>query len=241
MTITTQQTLASIVTDNYQAATVFEKYKLDFCCKGKKSLEAACTENGISIEEIWEELTNALDKPAHKGTAFADMTAEQLISYILLQHHFYTRQTMPVIEEHLLKVAMKHGDHFPYMKEVLQLFSYLKNEMNIHMQKEEVVLFPRIREMEGLYRYGQKKAFPPAYITAPVAVMENEHDEAGEVMSRINTLTNQYVAPEGACTTFKLVLQELKAFEEDLHKHVHLENHLLFPLAKKIIAEVQLV
>ena len=182
-----------------------------------------------------KELETSFQRKEVMNIPFAEMNAEQLIRHILLHHHFYVKQSMPVIEEHLTKVATKHGEHFPYMKNVLQLFTHLKNEMYLHMQKEEVILFPRIKEIESFYKYNQKRNFEHSYIYDPVGVMENEHDEAGAIMEQIRILTSDYSVPEGACTTFKVVLQELQSFEEDLHRHVHLENNLLFPLAKKMI------
>ena len=88
--------------------------------------------------------------------------------------------------------------------------------------------------MEAFAKHGQN-GFDKNYIDGPVTIMENEHDEAGTVMEQIRLLTNDYTAPEDACTTFKVVLSELKHFEEGLHQHVHLENNLLFPMAKKLI------
>lgn len=235
MTNIAEQTLAAIVTNNHQTAPVFEKYSLDFCCKGKRTLTQACAEKGIAVENILQELEAVYGTGSYQLKRFTDMNAEQLISHILIKHHFYVKQTMPVIEEHLTKVATKHGDSFPYMKEVLQLFTHLKNEMYLHLHKEEVILFPRIKELEAAAQYGQQKAFTTNYISAPAQVMENEHDEAGEIMYRIRKLTSNYTAPDAACTTFKLVLNELKAFEEDLHQHVHLENNLLFPKASTLL------
>ena len=184
---------------------------------------------------VMKELETSFQRKVVMNIPFAEMNAEQLIRHILLHHHFYVKQSMPVIEEHLTKVATKHGEHFPYMKNVLQLFTHLKNEMYLHMQKEEVILFPRIKEIESFYKYNQKRNFEHSYIYDPVGVMENEHDEAGAIMEQIRILTSDYSVPEGACTTFKVVLQELQSFEEDLHRHVHLENNLLFPLAKKMM------
>jgi regulator of cell morphogenesis and NO signaling len=232
-----KQTLASIVTSQHQTVPVFEKYHLDFCCKGKRTLAEACTEKGLSVEEVMKELEASSLLKETKDTSFAEMNAEQLIQHILLHHHFYLRQSMPSIEEHLTKVTRKHGDHFPYMKNVLILFTHLKNEMNLHMQKEEVILFPRIKEIESFSKYAQKNEREQSYINGPVTVMENEHDEAGTIMEEIRILTNDYTTPAEACTTFKVVLEELKAFEEDLHQHVHLENNLLFPMAKKMMSE----
>jgi regulator of cell morphogenesis and NO signaling len=238
MTNIAEQTLASIVTANHQTAPVLEKYSLDFCCKGKRTLSQACKEKGLSVEAVTKELEATAKIESTARTVFSEMKAEQLIGHILIHHHFYVKQIMPVIEEHLTKVAFKHGDHFPYMKEVLRLFTHLKQEMSMHLQKEEVILFPRIKELESIARYNQKKDIVPNYIFGPVGVMENEHDEAGEIMFQIRELTSNYAPPDDACTTFKLVLEELKTFEEDLHQHVHLENNLLFPKAGAILAQI---
>jgi len=234
MTNITEQTLASLVTRNHQTVPVLEKYNLDFCCRGRRTLAEACTEKGLPVHKIVDEL-NAVTLKENKTASFSEMSAEQLINHIFLHHHFYVRQSMPTIEEHLIRVAGKHGDRFPFMVEVLQLFAQLKGDMYMHMQKEEMVLFPRIKEAASFYKYGQKQDVQPNYISSPVAVMEHEHDEAGAIMEKIRILTNNYTAPEGACTTFKVVLEELKAFEEDLHKHVHLENNILFPMAMQMM------
>lgn len=234
------QTLASIVTEHHQTVPVLEKYHLDFCCKGRRTLAEACTEKGLPVEEVLKELEAFSHSKENMNIPFAEMNAEQLVRHILLHHHFYVRQSMPSIEEHLTKVAVKHGGHFPYTKDVLQLFTHLKNEMYLHMQKEEVILFPRIKEIEALHRYSQKKNIDSNYIYGPVSVMENEHDEAGAIMEQIRLLTNDYIPPAGACITFCVVLSELKAFEEDLHHHMHLENNLLFPLGQRMLEKVRL-
>ena len=61
------------------------------------------------------------------------------------------------------------------------------------------------------------------------------------ILFKIRELTNNYTAPESACTTFRISLEELKEFETDLHKHVHLENNILFPQAKKMFDEIRVV
>ncbi|MBK7307743.1 MAG: iron-sulfur cluster repair di-iron protein [Chitinophagaceae bacterium] len=234
MTNIAEQTLATIVTNNHFTVPVLEKYDLDFCCKGKRTLADACTEKGISIEAISEELEKSSEIPTTK-MPFTEMTAEQLISYILIHHHFYVKQSMPTIIGHLEKVAVKHGDRFPYMAEVLSLFREINDEMTMHMHKEEVILFPRIKEVTVQQEAHQHSNLAPGYIAAPIQVMELEHEHAGDILYKIRSLTNNYTPPEGACTTFQVSLAELKEFEEDLHRHVHLENNLLFPLAEKIL------
>ena len=235
MTNLAEQTLAAIVTNNHFTVPVLEKYHLDFCCKGKRTLAEACTEKGLSVEAITDELERLTAAEQSNRMPFTAMNAGQLISYILVHHHFYVKQSMPTIIGHIEKVAYKHGDRFPYMIEVLKLFTEIKNEMTSHMYKEETVLFPRIKDVEASYNQKQNKNLSGDYISAPINMMEQEHEHAGDLLYKIRELTNTYTPPAEACTTFQVCLAELKEFEEDLHRHVHLENNLLFPLAEKMM------
>ena len=236
MTNIAEQTLAAIVTNIHFTVPVLEKYHLDFCCKGKRTLAEACTEKGLSVTTISDELENSTQLQSNK-MPFTAMNAEQLISYILIHHHFYVKQSMPTILGHLEKVAFKHGDRFPYMIEVLNIFKEISEEMTAHMYKEEMILFPRIKEIQALSEAKQTRNLSEGYISAPIHVLEQEHDHAGDLLYTIRELTNTYTPPAEACTTFQVTLAELKEFEEDLHRHVHLENNLLFPLAEKMLAQ----
>lgn len=239
MTNISEKTLATIVTENNHVVPVLEKYDLDYCCKGKRTLSQACHEKGVNLEDIVEELQqySAVDEKLH--LPFTSMNAEQLISYILIHHHFYVKQSMPAIINHLEKVAAKHGDHFPYMPKVLKLFSEIQEEMTAHMEKEELVLFPRIKGLEMLFNKNEPASIADNYIHAPIQAMEAEHDHAGDLLSQIRQLTCNYSVPAEACTTFKVSLAELNEFEKDLHQHVHLENNLLFPLANKMLQSLR--
>lgn len=233
MTNIAEQTLASIVTKNHSTVPVLEKYHLDFCCKGKRTLADACNEKGLAVEKVADELEKSTEAQSNK-MPFTQMNAEQLISYILIHHHFYVKQSMPTILGHLHKVATKHGERFPYMIEVFSLFKEITEEMTAHMQKEEIILFPRIKEVEALNNISHGRKLTEGFISAPIHVMELEHEHAGDLLYKIRELTNTYAPPVDACTTFKVSLAELKEFEEDLHNHVHLENNLLFPMAENI-------
>jgi regulator of cell morphogenesis and NO signaling len=219
-----QQTLASLVSANHNVASVLEKYNLDFCCKGKRNLFDACSEKGLDINKVIREIQSVLPPGVAKRMPFTEMSATQLIDYILVHHHFFVKQSMPFIYTHLEKVATRHGDHFPYMKQVFDLFGKIQHEMTDHMIKEEKKLFPWIKELEKQ----QQKEDQTSNIYEAIDVMEAEHEHAGDMMFKIRDLTNNYLAPEGACTTFRVSLAELKEFEDDLHTHVHLENNILF-------------
>ncbi len=68
-------------------------------------------------------------------------------------------------------------------------------------------------------------------VANPVRMMMQEHDGAGDALKQLRTLTNNYSTPEDACVTYKTFYDALRAFEADLHQHIHLENNILFPRA----------
>ena len=220
------KTLSQIVTENYQAAIVFEKYGLDYCCRGKRRLDEACHEKQIDEATVITEL-NALMGRRPIGTDLNALSLTELAENITRVHHSYIRQTCPQIYAYLTRVALKHGDRFPYMKEVHRLFGDVQRELSEHMLKEEKILFPRIKQLELF----EKPHNSMDFLQAPIDVMEEEHENEGEKMASIRSLTNNYQPAEDACTTHRIVLASLKAFEEDLHQHVHLENNILFPKA----------
>ena len=221
------KTLAQIVNENHEAATIFEKYDLDFCCKGKRSLEAACKERQLAAETIAEELSVALKRNESSPIDFDNMSLTALADYIVSTHHDFTKKELLQIFHYLQKVSSKHGDRHNELYKILEKFSELKDEMEMHMQKEELILFPRIKEVEN----NQRGAFS---LQIPITVMEDEHEHAGNLLKEIRVLTDNYNPPIDACTTYRLSFAALKAFEADLHQHVHLENNILFPRSIKL-------
>ncbi len=229
------KSLAQIVNSNHRAANVFEKYHLDFCCKGKRTLEQACQESDLEATAILSELQvaeqmNSLKTPVH----YENFSLSQLADYITTTHHDYVKKEMPAIAGYLQKVAAKHGDRHPEMLKVFGIFMSVKEEMDRHMQAEELVLFPRIKETEAQQSAGSQMAINNTYLLDPISIMEQEHDHAGTALAEIRQLTGNYNPPADACTTYRLSLAALEAFELDLHQHVHLENNILFPKALKL-------
>lgn len=148
---------------------------------------------------------------------------------------------MNTIFQHIQKVAIKHADRYPHMPKVLALFTEVMAELLPHLEKEEKILFPRIKQLAETGINRPVNNFPAGYLEAPIHMMEAEHDTAGQLLFEIRELTNEYRAPEDACTTHRVCLTELRAFEEDLHQHVHLENNILFPKALALVAEIKSV
>jgi regulator of cell morphogenesis and NO signaling len=235
MTDLNSKTLAEIVTQNYRTAAVFEKHNLDFCCNGKRTLEQACTDRHIPVEVIVDELTSTMQPTSGScqvAFPFDKLSPTQLADYIVRVHHAFVRKESGSITAYLQKVVPKHGQRNPELKKIEEAFVTLREEMDAHMRKEELVLFPRIKEIEKLIA---EKADPfrlhISYVQAPIDIMEQEHDHAGAIMHEIALISNSYTPPQDACSTYRVLFASLKAFESDLHQHVHLENNILFPKA----------
>jgi len=232
--------LAQIVNSNHKAATVFEKYSLDFCCKGKRSLAQACSEQQLQVEDVITQLKTVFEEDNKNSVDFAQMSLTQLSDYIVKTHHAYVKNEMPQIYAYLQKVASKHGERHPELYKIFEAFAAVSEEMERHMKKEEMILFPRIKEMEKMAE--TKNTFAQVsltYLQGPIVVMEQEHDHAGTLLNEIRILSNNYLPPQDACTTYRLSFASMQAFEMDLHQHIHLENNVLFPGAIALFKKLQ--
>jgi regulator of cell morphogenesis and NO signaling len=233
------KSLAEIVTSNNKAAGVFEKYHLDFCCNGKHTLQQVCAEKEIKFNDIVSELESSSGNGSCQVQINYDqLSLSQLADYIVMTHHNYVKKTAPAIALYVQKVAINHGDRHPEMREVFELFRVIKGEMEQHMKKEEIVLFPRIKIVENQVMEGNKTLTDVAYLHLLIAMIEEEHDQAGSIMREIRQLTNGYILPADACTTYRLSFASLQAFEFDLHQHVHLENNIFFPKALELFKKL---
>jgi regulator of cell morphogenesis and NO signaling len=236
----TSLSLAQIVNSNHQAASVFEKYHLDFCCKGKRSLEQACSEQELPVAQVTEELENIFANDNKTVIDFDKLNMIQLCEYIIQTHHAYVKNEMPQIYAYLQKVSSKHGERHPELYKIFQIFSAVREEMEGHMKKEELILFPRIKELQKLAdNENAQLQLNIGYLQSPITVMEQEHDHAGNLLNDIRIFSDNYTPPQDACTTYRLSFAALKAFELDMHQHVHLENNILFPKAIEIFKDLQ--
>jgi regulator of cell morphogenesis and NO signaling len=142
------------------------------------------------------------------------------------------REHTPVIAAYLDKLVSRHGERHPELAQVRAIFTSLAEEMAAHMMKEENILFPFIELLAVSSRKGGRlPAGPFGTVLNPVRMMEEDHREAGEMLAQLRTLTNGYTPPDDGCTTYRLCFKELADFEADLHRHIHLENSVLFPQA----------
>lgn len=235
----TKQKVKDIVLQNSKTVNVFEKYNIDFCCNGDKQLAAAINENKLNEQSILKEIASALNSDEPSTNNFSQYSGNDLIDHIINKHHSYVKSALPLISNHLRKVAGKHGSKYGYVKEMLETFELLAEDMMSHMQKEERILFPLIKYLvESKKLHDKPKTRGYGSVQNPIKQMVLEHDNAGDLIHKLKELSNNFNPPDDACTTFRLMLNELDEFEKDLHQHIHLENNILFPKAIKLEEEL---
>lgn len=221
-----------IVAVDFRAAAVFERHGIDYCCGGGRTIAEASAAAAVPAERLLSELGNLAGASAGLPPRFAAWNPAFLVDYIIANHHAYVRAALPAILAHAEKVADKHGARHPEMIDVARTFADVAAEMAQHMMKEEQILFPYVQALAAQAASGCPVGPSPfGSIANPIRMMETEHESAGNAMRRIRDLTGNYAPPDDACTTYRVTLAELEAFERDLHQHVHLENNILFPRA----------
>lgn len=232
-----QRMIKDMVTEDFRTAAVFEKYSIDFCCGGKKPLEAACLEQGVNVADVVADLHNLDQVATSGGPRFAEWDLDLLAQYIVQNHHEYLRRIIPTLSAHTEKIARVHGKNHPELIGIADQFAAVASELSGHMVKEERILFPYISSLAAAKRAGSRPSRPPFQtIQNPIRMMEAEHQSAGDGTAFIRNVSNGYTVPADGCTTYRVTYQELEEFERDLHQHVHLENNILFPKAIELEA-----
>jgi regulator of cell morphogenesis and NO signaling len=230
-----ETTIGQLVSDRPGRARIFESFGIDYCCGGKKPLRAAIHEKNLDEKTVLGileafEATAPADEPD-----YSRLTLSALANHIQETHHAYLKSELPRLEFLTNKVAARHGDHRPQLVELAQVFNAFKLELESHMHKEEAMLFPMCRQLE---RAQTAQRFHCGTVQNPIAVMVQEHEDAGEALRRMRELTDDFTPPDDACNTYRALFASLKELEFDMHRHVHKENSILFP--KAVEKEAQL-
>lgn len=233
MKITSDTLVGDVVKTNFKTATMFQANRIDYCCGGKQTISEACSKAGVSAEQLIGELEEALHTSDPDAEYINKMELGALADYIVSRHHAYVRKNIPFLKQNLDKITEVHGARHPELATVREEFYKSAGELTMHMQKEELMLFPYVKKMEEAKK-GNKSlpAAPFGKVSNPIAAMMNEHENEGERFAWISELTNNYQVPPDGCTTYEVTLKQLADFERDLHRHIHLENNILFPKAK---------
>lgn len=232
MNVLEQPTIGEYVAQDFRSAAVFSKYGIDFCCKGNRTIEEACEKNNLNFSQIEKEVTQLLETKSDGAIDFKFWPSDLLIDYIEKTHHRFVEEKSAALIPFLDKLCKVHGQSHPELFEITELFKGCAGELAQHMKKEELILFPFIKKMDNAIRTGRQIEQPHfGTVENPIAMMKEEHEAEGDRFVKIAELTNNYTPPSDGCSTYKVTFAMLQEFEQDLHKHIHLENNILFPRA----------
>lgn len=222
--ITLQTQVSDIVTAIPQSADLFRALRIDFCCGGKIPLEEAAAKRKLDTGAVLEQVKTLETKMAeYHESRPGDLTEPELIDYIQNKHHAFLREELPALTPYVTKLARVHGERHPELLRVQEIFTDLKNELLEHTEDEDQNVFPKILKFVA-----QPDAEASAQLKPHVSELEQEHEQAGDLLKELREITSDFELPADACGTYRLVYQRLALLEKDTFEHIHLENNVLF-------------
>jgi regulator of cell morphogenesis and NO signaling len=214
-------TVAQIVLDHSETAAVFQRHRIDFCCRGNVTVGTACRDLHEDPEALFAELERAVRD--RTGEAEEDdlrtFSTPALLARIVDRHHGFLRRALPRIEPLLAKVAVVHGEHNPKLISVRGAFVDLVEMLSPHLDFEEEILFPELAAPGG----------PSPKALAHLQEMNAEHLAVGTKLAQIRALADDFTTPDWGCSSYRAMMSELRNLEADILQHVHVENHVLMP------------
>ena len=234
MNIRLEDQIGEIVADDYRTAAVFKANGIDFCCRGNRTLRQALDEKGLPSDNIVKELTS-LDNVANDTPSdYSKWKLEHLIDHIIEKHHAYVRQQIPVITAYLEQICKAHGKAQPGLFEIRNLFIEDSQDLMEHLEAEESIVFPMIRDMAIMpLHISSPSCVPIKFFHQMISSMESDHVNEGNRWKKIAELTDNFKLEIGCKVAF-VAFSLLHEFQDDLHLHIHLENNILFPGALEL-------
>ncbi|MBC7567646.1 MAG: iron-sulfur cluster repair di-iron protein, partial [Pedobacter sp.] len=236
---TQTETIGEIVNKDYRKAQVFKRYGIDFCCGGKKTIAEVCKTKGIDTTQLEKDLEVMSDEAYSSENDYLKWDTNFLVDYIINTHHRYVKDNTGFIKELANKVAKVHGVQHPEAIKIASIYSEVADDLLLHLEKEEKILFPFIKELVRVEADGS--VMPESLlgnVANPIQMMEAEHEKAGEALQMIREITQNFTLPADACNSYMILYKKLDEYENDLHRHVHLENNVLFPKAIDLQAKL---
>ncbi|OWR32543.1 iron-sulfur cluster repair di-iron protein [Saccharibacillus sp. O23] len=233
MTTTVQANtwVSDIVSEMPRTGDLFRELRIDFCCGGKIPLRQAAEERGLNTDEVLVRIEAIAREDAERQELKpSSLEPEALIAHIQRKYHEALREELPALTPYVTKLARVHGGHRPYLLRVQEIFSLLKHDLLEHTTDEDRNVFPRL----SAYFRDPSEANAAA-LKPHLTELESEHEAAGELLKELREITGDFVPPMDACGTHRLVLNRLEALEKDTFEHIHLENNVLFDLARKAV------
>jgi regulator of cell morphogenesis and NO signaling len=224
-------TLGEIVLQQPSAAALFERLGLDYCCGGGRTLEEACGRHGLDARTVSVLVQALADEPRSADLEAHDVaraTIPELCEHIVSRHHDPLRRDLPRISGLLATVVRVHGKAHPDLHDLERLFTAIRDELEDHMRVEELKLFPACLALDS----DRDAPFDADLLR----LLEDDHAATGDALCALRELAGGYRNDAALCSTHRALLRGLRAFEIDMHQHVHEENNVLFPRARARVA-----
>ena len=139
-------------------------------------------------------------------------------------------EELPTLSQYISTVVNVHGNWQPHLYRVQEIFEELSAELLEHTEDEDKNVFPLILEFLSNPKDELKEKVKPH-----VFELEEEHENAGNLLFELRDITNNFTPHDEACATYSLVYARLEQLEKDTFNHVHLENNILFERVRKAI------
>ena len=223
-------TLGELVLEQPGAAALFERLGLDYCCGGGRTLELACGQHGLDARTVRLLLQALADEPRGPDLEAHDVaraTIPELCEHIVARHHDPLRRDLPRVSDLLATVVRVHGKAHRELHDLQRLFSAIRDELEEHLRVEEEALFPACLALDD---------DPAAFDRDLLVLLEDDHASTGDALCALRELAGGYRTDAALCSTHRTLLRSLRAFEVDMHQHVHEENNVLFPRVRARIA-----
>ncbi len=205
---------------------VFERFGLDYCCRGRRAFSEACVGAGVDPDTVVEAIGAGDSRAETPDRDWTSATMTELADHIEATHHAFTREAFARLATMVPKLVTAHGAAHPELAELSRLVAVLRDDMMDHMVREERVLFPWFRRLE---RPSEIQSGPPWSVRRPIDCMLHDHDAVAEILRAMRALTGGFKPPAGACVTYRGTFALLERLEAETHVHIHKENNILFP------------
>ena len=209
-----EATLSEIAVKLPGATALFRAADLDYCCGSQTSLQDAAAAKSLNLDQLVADLHGLKQG---KMSISADLDTASLIDTIITRYHRVHSQELPELIRLAEHVEEVHRNHPSVPVGLAALLKRMLGELTIHMQKEELMLFPRMR----------KGGWPE--IHNPITERMAEHVEHGAYLKILGDLTNDFQTPDDGCATWRALYAGITKFADDLVAHIHIENNILFP------------
>lgn len=213
---------------SFRALLVVERHGIDFHDQGTRSFDEVCREKGLDPAAVASEI-ESVSQPRLPVPIDENISLRNLTQHINARHHEYLKLELPRLRARLDRMAMRHPDRddalLPRLREA---FVEIQADLELHLHKEEDILFPSIVRMERAVNNGDP--LPPSpfgSVRNPINMMEHEHTRVQELLKSMRAVARDYVAPAYACANFRAVFNTLKELEADLLEHIRVENDIL--------------